>query len=295
MAVLDPQAVKAGTVVPKPGDFVDGFAYQGGDPKANGSYRPLLGNDYLSSIPASRANVVRSILATKQPMPQGTVLKDPYWQQIYRDVVTADPTLSDGSGGFDTKAFNTRRALMDDYARGKARAQINALRMGIHHASGMMDAYDNLGNWNGYEFVNRAKNDLMYGFSPKTRAAEGAINLNKDALAAETATIFTGKQPAVTEIEGYKKDYSPDAAPDASNAALGKFGTMAHDRLNTLQQQWHDVMGPTAKDYPMFDPETQKAWQKLTSRYDPETGQMKAPQSTTQPAANGWGNFRQHP
>lgn len=270
MANLNKDDVKSGRVIPQPGDTVDGFAYVKGPPTANTSYRALTGTDYLSSIDPQRQAIVKNILMGHTPIPTGFLARDPYWKQIYSDVMMAEP-------GFDATKWGARAKLQSDFGNGKARQQINALNMGIHHAAGMMDAYDNLNNWNTWPIVNSVANTVEEGFNPRIQAAKSAANLNSDALAAETAAIFEGKAPAVEEIKGYKADYGSDKGPAASNAALGKFANLAHDRLSTLQQQWRDVMGPVVGDYPIISPDTQNAWKKLTSRYDTATGELLPP------------------
>lgn len=284
MAVLDPQAVKAGQVVPQPGDAVNGYAYVSGDPRVNTSYKPLTGGDYLSSIPKQRADAATSILQANTPLPNGTVLKDPYWKQVYSDVLAAEPD-------FDATKWKARQNLRASFSAGKDATQIQQLNMGIHHAAGMMNAYDNLDNYDSYPWINSIANTVESGLptqgGAKIRAGMAAADLNKNALASETAAIFQGGSPHETEIQNYAKDYDPNLGPSASNAALGKAASLFHDRLQTLQSKWKNTMGPTAQDFPIVSPETQAAWNQLNSRYDVVTGEPKPAAKPSAPAKGG--------
>lgn len=266
------------TAPPQPGDIVNGTKYLGGNPAKQGSWQPLTGQDYFNTLPPDRQRFVEGIVNAKLPMPQGFVMKDPYWKQIGADVVSVDPSMAGEDGGYDQKQFAARQKLLNSFTSGPDSKTIAALRLGTQHAAGMQQAYDNLGNFNTYPMVNDAINTVENGFNPKVQSGLSALNLNRDALAGETASVFAnGGQPSVTETEGYKKDFDPNAGPNASDAALGKIAQLYNSRLNTLQQKWKDGMGPLAKPYPIIDQHTQQAWSQLTSRYDPDTGELRPP------------------
>src|SRR5690349_9082203 len=111
MAVLNIDDVKAGKVVPKPGDWVNGYEYVQGNPRSNDAYRPLQGNDFLNSIDPNRARLARAVLLGRAPYPSIS-RNNKFNQQLIQDVLAAEPD-------FDATAYKRRVDMIHDFTSGK--------------------------------------------------------------------------------------------------------------------------------------------------------------------------------
>lgn len=276
MAVLDPNDVKSGRVLPHPGDFVSGYAYVSGDPKSNKSYRPLEGEEYLSSIPPQRANIARAVLAGKQPLPPLSRL-NPFNQQLLLDVRNTEP-------GFDATTWKRRVDMIHEFTVGKTAQLIRALNQAPLHALTLAQAYDQLHNLSvGGETVN---NLLTYGEAAignrRQQAGMGAFNESQPAVASELGTIYKGGPATIPDIEEQRRAFPMGAAPTTANSAMSAASELMVDRLNTIDQQWQNGMGVGASMFPglgssAISPHSRAALKTLYARYHPENTDSPTP------------------
>lgn len=285
--VLDPAVAQKSPNLVVPGVVVNGHLFKGGDKTDENNWEPLSGNDYLATIPMARANIVRSILAGGQKLPNiSSRSNDALSNTIVQDVAMAEPT-------FNSSVWGARNKLFSDMSSGKTAGQIQNLNQMLQHAAGLQQANDQLGNLDtGQAWPNAIRNavrTLPLVGDPKVAARLNAATENADALGTEQAAVMQGGAPHVEATKSYTKLYDPNQGPTAMSGSLGKAAQLAYSRLDNIQQKWANTMGdvvgsdPTKLGFkfPIISPQTQKAVDALKSRYDLETGDpiAQAPKS----------------
>ncbi len=287
MANLNPADVKAGKAIPRPGDTVDGFAYVAGPPTSNDSYKPLQGQDYLSSIPRDRALQAGAVLAGKAPYPS-MARNNKFNQQILMDVRSAEPD-------FDATKWKARVDLIKDFTSGPTSKMIQSLNQAPQHAMTLADAYDQLHNSDTYQGLNDLATNVEAGLAPVLPA--GAFNASQPAVADELATLYKGGPGTVPGIEDQQKAFPMGAGPTESGSAMKTAAELMQDRMDTIQSKWDNVMGTAASLYPLvtdkpqqgfpvISPRAKAALQALHDRYKPPAPAAAAPAPAA--ADNGW-------
>lgn len=283
MPILDPAAVKSGKVVPKPGDYVNGYAYVSGDPRKNESYKPLDGEDFLKAIAPSRANAARAVLTGRAPYPSLSRM-NPANQLLRDDVLAAEPT-------FDAVAYDTRKKFIQNMTSGNLATLMRALNQAPQHMLSLAGAYDKLNNSN----VPQRMNDLMtrieagMGNINNQAGARGQFNAAQQPVSEELNTVFTGKAATVAGAEGQKAVFPMGAGPAESNAALGTTAELLLDRLNTIDTQIDNGLGRSRHMFNTINPQARQAIYALYSRTHPGWKPPAAPANVPTPAWQGTG------
>lgn len=262
--------------MPNPGDVVNFHKFVGGDPGDPANWQPLQGEEYLARIPAQRANIVRGLLQGRVPFPNTRAAKpDAFSNQLLMDAAMADP-------GFDATTYKRRADMVKEFTSGKTANVIRALVQGIGHMQSLSDDYDALGN-TGYEWANSARNAVLPAIGDQRVQGElGALNTSREAVAPELATIMRGGQANEADVQEWRKNFSPNAAPARSKAALAQAVDLLHSRLESLQNQWKTGMGSMGGDFPMLTPQANQSLGALRSRYTPQYGGAPTPSPATQ-------------
>lgn len=196
---------------------------------------PVTGPDVLARVPPQVAATVKAVIDGRQALPSGTALKDPYWKGIIGLVQQTDPT-------FDAVNFNARNATRQDFTKGKAAGQINAINTVIGHLSDLADTGGKLGN-TGLNWANAVYNKLTPGGS------ERGVHLNnfetlKEGVANELMRVWrqvgAGSEK---EIEDWKATIGSTKSPEELQGAFKTIGGMLESKLGALDSQYKQGMG----------------------------------------------------
>lgn len=246
------------------------------------------GDDYLKTLPANAAAMVKSLAEGRQPWPSSFALRTPYWQSLVQQVMQYDPT-------FDTAqaSNNARTKVRADFTSGKSAQQVNAINTVVGHLSELSDKADALGN-SPVQFINSVKNWV------KTQAGAPEVtnfNTAKKAVADELTRVWRQAGGAESDIKSWQTSLDAANSPAQLHEAFKTIGGLLESKLNALQSQYQQGMGTS--DIQMINPASRRSLDKLERRAgsssetggyiyarDPQGVLHRAPAGTALPA--GW-------
>jgi hypothetical protein len=238
------------------------------------------GDDYLASIddPSMRSQI-QAIAEGRMPLPKvsrpgkaGEISP----QAIQQAVAQYDPTYDQGDPSSRLKA----RAY---FTTGDGAKQIRSLNTLIGHLDGLSQATDALGNGSS-SALNSAENYLGRQFG-----STKATNFDSAAgpVSSEFATLLKGGVPAEGEIEAQKALLNANRSPDQLHGTMGTMAAQVLSRLQALEQQKKQALGPFANKVQIITPDGQKALENLRHRgLIPSFSTGEAGTPTQQPTPN---------
>lgn len=237
----------------------------------------LSGKEYMDTLKKDDPKMesqVRAVLEGRAPYPTGMLLKTPYGQQLAAHVTQADPSFESGNA---TARVKTRNEFMTGSV-GSPAGQITAGNTALQHAGEMSDALERfkegggvmrgLGNA-GIPVVSYAANTL------KNKSVQGtpegaALNdfmTAKNHFSEEVTKFYAGS--AGSEAERTRALANLDAAkslPELRSAIKTEVNLM-QGKVNALQDRWKNGMGPLVPEFPLIQPKSQEAIDRVIQRH----------------------------
>lgn len=273
MAVLNAMDVKSGKVVPKVGDFVNGFSYQGGNVHTPDAWKPLSGPDYLSSISPGDAAMVKMLTDGRMPVPAGFALKSP---QIMRWVNMAqqyDPT-------FDAASAPARAATRKDFTSGNSAQNIRNLNQALGHLNGMMQAAPQIAGHSGFPLATTVNAAINWYEKGAGQPAIADYNTSRTALSNELASVFKGKgASSEAEVNKLYDQLSDSNSTEQKQAVAKRIAELLGSRIKELGDQYVQGMGTTAPGLEILNPDAAQVYKSLSKLgIDPNAGPIQTPE-----------------
>lgn len=241
---------------PPIGGVWNGFKRIGEDTKNPASWQQLEGDDYLKTLGPDDQAMVRMMAEGKQPWPGGYAITKPYWQNKITQASRYDPT-------FDAVNWPTRVATRVDMAKGKMGQNITSFNTAIQHIARLSQSADALNNtslpaWNNFSnWVNTETGD--------PRATR--FNIDKNAVVDELTRAFRGTGGNVYDIKNWEKAVDSSQSPAQLHAAVNEALGLLKGRIDAIGDQYSRGMGKASDPLHLLNPEAQKAFSYLNSKY----------------------------
>lgn len=254
----------------------------------------LHGPEYMAAIKAQDpklANQVQAIIEGRAPYPTGMLLKTPYGQALAQHVTQADPSFESGNATARTK---TRNEFMTGGV-GSPAGQITAGNTALQHAGEMSDALERMKEGGGIMrdlgnaglpvisyAANQLKNKSVQG-TPEGAALNDFMTA-KNHFSEEVTKFYAGS--AGSEAERTRALANLDAAkslPELRSAIKTEVNLM-QGKVNALQDRWKNGMGPLVPEFPLIQPKSQEAIDRVIKRHEASTApSAAAPRAAPQP------------
>lgn len=205
-----------------------------------GGQSGVTGPDFLKTLDPNIGNQVKALAEGRMQFPSGFALKTPYWQTMLSAVSQYDPS-------FDASNFGARSKLRADVTStsGKAGQSIAAINTAIGHAGRLADQAAQLNNFSGMatplnQLVNTVEN----------RAGDprmASFDQTRNALAEELERAWRGTGGSEAGIKAWKDTINNAQSPEQLKSAIGNAMELLGSRLDSLQSQYKETMGPEAK------------------------------------------------
>ena len=245
----------------------------------NGAIDPLAnvkvtGEDYLASLANNPqwgplASQARAILRGQAPFPAGTAAAKPQDQMLIKLLFAADPNFS---AGVNAARMDAIKQFGDKSNLSAPGGMALSAETGLNHLGDLADSYAQMKNGE-YRGINAVSNDVKSWFGRGGNPPMNDFELNKNGLIAELAKLYTGGVPTQAEIEEMGKQLTPNMPPEEFAAIAKKAAIMLQGKTDALQNQWHNLFGADASDYPILGPKSKAVIQRF--------GAGGAPQETT--------------
>lgn len=208
-----------------------------------------------SIVPKPYQDLVWSIVSGKFDAPN---LKTAAGQRLGAWVTQVDPTLADGSGGFDATKYATRLTMQRGLASTGANTAGGAINSGnkfISHLATFLKATQPLGSLitTGNETVKGIaggiQSALTGGENTSIKQAEGAAKTAQVGLSEELSKFFSGTGGAtVSGIDAWSKQINPYASVgDKKGMAQGAISLFG-GQFMTYANQYASTMGVSGSD-----------------------------------------------
>jgi len=200
-----------------------------GAPARAGTASGKTGEDFLSTLPKQRANLVKALAEGRIPMPSSFALRTPYWQSVMNDLTTYDPE------------FNVQRAdLRRDYTTGKQSQEINAINTALGHAGVLADAIDALKNGN-VKALNLLANQagVQVGKTPVT-----TFSTIVHRLGPELTKAYIQSGGTLGERGTNEEDFNPNLGPDQLKTNVAITTKLLRSKIGSLENQWNQNASP---------------------------------------------------
>lgn len=212
----------------------------------------LSGNDYLKTLDAPSAGMVKALAEGRKSFPSGAALRAPYWQQMLTHVSNYDP-------GFDEVNYTARAGTRRDFTSGVAARNIRALNTAIGHLGHLEEQIPGTAS-HAFTPLNAIENT---GRRLTGDAGPTNFDTTVSALAGELTAVYRGSGGAEADIQRYIQQLSPNASHEQKVGAVRNIVGLLKSRLDALNDQYRQGMGTTAQQLQLLDPQAQLIVQHL--------------------------------
>jgi hypothetical protein len=231
---------------------------------ANMGNPDLTGQPYLDTLdPTDRSRVVAATEGRSSP-PGGMALKSPMVQRQIDMLAQYEP-------GFDMTKWAARAATRKEFSAGgqsSPAAQITAGNTAIQHIGHLSDYAEALNNFDiglpGNDLLNAGRNALKR--SSGTSEAQKNFNATRDKYVEEATKFYRGTGGNEADLQRDIKNLDTAASPGELRSAIATHVDLMKSKINALQQRWTQTMGPGAGEFPIIQPETQQALDRIAKR-----------------------------
>ncbi|PNE11940.1 MAG: hypothetical protein CR217_06040 [Beijerinckiaceae bacterium] len=210
----------------------------------------LSGPDVLKSVPAPVATMAQRMIDGLQPVPAMSVRTAPVVAQAVLAAQQVDPTL-------DANESKVRMGTQRDFTSGPTSKVITAGNTALGHLTELNNLVPQLNNYDtqyGGTLLNAGVNAV------KGTGAAGAplarFNELNQLYSAEMEKFYAGSSGGTAgERKQLELNISPNMTPTQQMAAIQTAATALASKVEALNGQWHQGMGPMARDFDVIHPE----------------------------------------
>lgn len=232
----------------------------------NGAPDALQQKAFLQTIPTAYQEMIKGIAEGRIAPPRTGTTKG---NQILSWVTRYDPSLADGSGGFDATKFAARQAYQKNLASGTLSQGVVSANKAIQHLDAFNQAVSDLKNGPISSTINslgKAIEQPLAGvFNPPK---QGRMNIQgisskadteRNGLQDEMAKFFKGTGSSdVESIKSWGGTLDPNATPGAQQGMVQGALTLYSGQMNSLISQYKSTMGKDPDLGQILQPETLK-------------------------------------
>lgn len=233
---------------------------------AGSDFGGLQGKDLLAAVQRTSpavASQVTAIIEGRAPYPTGSRL-NPVQQQVKELVTQVDPTFEAGNSGARIKVRNEFNAGGPNSPAGA----ITAGNTAIQHLGHLSDEAEKLGNVDsgipGNNLYNRAKNAISVS------AGGGVPVTNFDSIRnkyiEEATKFYRGTGGNESDLQRDIAALNSAQSPSQLRDVIKTQADLMQSKINALQERWKHGMGPMVEDFPIVNPESQSAIDRINLR-----------------------------
>lgn len=248
-----------------------------GQTEGSGSDPIVTGDDFLKTLPPSRARYIQAIANGDAAMPTGRNAASPQGQLLMDQVLQYDPTAS---------AINlpARQATRKDFTSGKAAQNVTALNTAIGHLGSLDTSIAELRNTN-FPAINKIGQAIGGQVDTTTQKALADFRAKRKAVADEVTRVFRGTGGAESDVQATLKNFDEANGPEALHSAVKATADLLSSRLEGLRSQYKQGMALTSDDFEIPNFHAKQALDKLAgNRPDATAAQPAATASAPPPA-----------
>jgi hypothetical protein len=214
------------------------------------------GDDFLATLPPSRAKLIRAIANGDAPTPSGRGGTSAASQRLMQQVLQYDPTAS-------AITLDARRKTREQFTSGTEARAINSANTVIGHLAGLDHSIDQLHNTN-YGWFNRPAQGLGKAVgNTGTQKAVADFNFYKVAVANELTKVFRGSNGAEADVQGWLKQLDSTKSPIELHATVRSMIDGMNSRLDALGEQYTQGMGRKTDGIGLLSPHAADQLRKL--------------------------------
>lgn len=248
------------------------------------AYGGLQGKDLLTAVQKQNPAVgsqVTAIIEGRAPYPTGSRL-NPVQQQIKELVTQVDPTFEAGNSGARIKVRNEFNAGGPNSPAGA----ITAGNTAIQHLGHLSDEAEKLGNFDsgipGNNWLNEAKNALAKNSGSGINASNFDSIRNK--YIEEATKFYRGTGGNESDLQRDIGSLNSAQSPSQLRDVIKTQSDLMQSKVNALQERWKHGMGPMVDEFPIIQPESKSAIDRINQRQSGKKAD-DAPAATASPAA----------
>ena len=217
----------------------------------------------LSSVPAAYQSLVWGIVNGKVEPPNA---RTKYGMTILGWVTKVDPTLADGSGGFDATKYAARLTMqksLASYTAGSYGSGVVSANKVIAHLGSFLNSSATLpsGAVNPFN-INAAASDVLGGIgalfgATGIQSAQAESEQSARGLTDEMAKFFKGTGSTdVESLKSWGESLNPNASPGTQYGVVQGTLDLFSGQLNSFIQQYTTVMGHAPDLGTILQPQT---------------------------------------
>lgn len=226
----------------------------------------LTGDDFLKSLPASEARLVKSIADYMVDPAKVASLRNPKdagseRNRLVKEVLQFDPS-------YDMTQFPSKNKLRSDFNSGQGAKNVRSINTALSHLDTLAQAAGELHNQGGLPLVTTGVNYLknkagqLSGSPAKVKFDTAATAVDN-----ELAAVFKGTGATDQEIAQWRGNLNSNMSPAQMAEAIKSRIELMGGRLAALQSQYQQGMGKPA-DFSILNPSSRKVLQKF--QIDPD-------------------------
>lgn len=184
------------------------------------------GEDYLKTLPAGRASVIRAI-GQGRAMPPSASNRSAASQQLLQDLNTAYPA-------YDVTKAPAYAALRRNMESGTASVGINSFTTALNHLDRLEK---NIPDNTGFSFLNKAESAMSPSGSARSRQL-AKFDDDVTAVSGEIAKAYKGGVISQPEHDHMMKLINRDDDPETIKSHIQEFKELLKGKLDAYQRQW---------------------------------------------------------
>jgi hypothetical protein len=212
---------------------------------------------------------VQAVLEGRAPYPTGMFLKTEQGQRIAQDVTQADPSFETGNATARVKVRNEFKAGGNSSPAG----QILAGNTAIKHAGEMSDSLEEykaaIGDHEGAPALSYGLNIAANAASKGTKGGSslGDFRVARDHFAEEAAKFYSGSGGSEAERARAISNLDEAKSLPELRSVIRKEAALMKEKVDGLQERWRTGMGPLVADYPLIQPKSTEALDRIEKRF----------------------------
>lgn len=242
------------------------------------------GDDYLATLPAGMANVVKAIADGDQAPPSASS-RSPAAQSLLQAVYAYDPTAS-------ATNLPTRTAARKSFTSGKDAQNMTALsQLALHldHLNDQVGQTSGIGLPVVGSGVNNAINAVVNSSQDPTTGGVTAFNSTSNAVAHELRAVFANQGGGTqAELEENLKQLNANNSTAQKQAAIQNIAQLVHGRFGVLQDKYSQAMGKTEDPFQAHYPGAESTILKLMGAGTAGGSQAQSAAPPSTPSGGGW-------
>ena len=258
------------------------FDLASAQPAQEGFTKNLTGDEYLKTLPANMASLVKKYAAGDLPVsPQMT--RSTAGMQLLNAISQYDPS-------FDATNYQKRQQTANAFAKGMQGNAVRGANQALYHMGRLYNNIENLDNFGGVATPLNAVVNPVESFFGDPR--QGQFKQTVQAVGSELRRVFAGAGGgSLAELKQWEDAFPVNASKEQQKAYLMNGVELLHGGLDALNQQYQAGMGLNKNVTDLLSPSARQVYNKLQAGENPnvkpavtKTPQQKMANALVKPA-----------